>query len=278
MAEPITHQYVDVQDEAPDLAVQLQSTREGVTIVLLNRPKRGNAIGPAEVAALTEAFVTLQGAEGVRVVFLRGARGCFSIGSDPAQMREMLDMPEEDARLHSLQVGQMLHALHAIPALTVALVDGPAVGIGAGLIAACDTGAATHASLFAFAGARLGLSPGALTPFVVEAVGVRQARRLFAWGHSFDAAEAHRIGLVDELVEDAAALDAVQDRLANEALASAPSAVEAAKRLVAHVAGRPLERSVLEDSARRYAQQSSTDDAREGVAAFLEERKPGWFT
>ncbi len=278
MVEPITHQYVDVQDEAPDPAVQLQSTREGVTVVLLNRPKRGNAIGAAEVAALTEAFVTLQGAEGVRVVFLRGAGGCFSIGRDPAQMREMLDMPEEDARLHTLQVGQMLHALHAIPALTVALVDGPAVGVGAGLVAACDTGAATRASLFAFADARLGLSPGALTPFLVEAVGARQARRLFAWGHSFDAAEAHRIGLVDELVEDAAALDAVQDRLATEALASAPSAVEAAKRLVAHVAGRPLERSVLEDAARRYAQQSSTDDAREGVTAFLEERHPRWFT
>jgi methylglutaconyl-CoA hydratase len=278
MVEPITTKYVDVQDEAPDPAVQLQSTREGVTVVLLNRPKRGNAIGGAEVAALTEAFVTLQGAEGVRVVFLRGARGCFSIGSDPAQMREMLDMPEEDARLHSLQLGQMLQALHAIPALTVALVDGPAVGIGAGLVAACDMGAATRASLFAFAGARLGLSPGALTPFLVEAVGARQARRLFAWGHSFEAAEAHRIGLVDELVEDAAGLDAVQDRLASEALASAPSAVEAAKRLVAHVAGRPLERSVLEDTARRYAQQSATDDARVGVAAFLEERKPNWFT
>ena len=182
MVEPITTQYVDVQDEVPDPAVQLQSTREGVTVVLLNRPKRGNAIGSAEVAALTEAFVTLQGAEGVRVVFLRGAAGCFSIGSDPAQMREMLDMPEEDARLHALQLGQMLHALHAIPALTVALVDGPAVGIGAGLVAACDTGAATRAALFAFADARLGLSPGALTPFVVEALGARQARRLFAWG------------------------------------------------------------------------------------------------
>ena len=278
MVEPITNQYVDVQDEAPDPAVQLQSTREGVVVVLLNRPKRGNAIGSAEVAALTEAFVALQGAEGVRVVFVRGAAGCFSIGADPGQMREMLDMPEEDARLHALQLGQMLQALHAIPVLTVALVDGPAVGIGAGLVAACDTGVATRASVFAFADARLGLSSGALTPFVVESVGARQARRLFAWGHSFEAAEAHRIGLVDELVEDVAGLDAVQDRLATETLAGAPSAVEAAKRLVAHVAGRPLERSVLEDAARRYAQQSATDDAREGVAAFLEERRPRWFT
>ncbi len=274
--EPITTRYVDVQDETPDPAVQLQATRDGVAVVLLARPRRGNAIGAAEVAALTEAFSTLQGAQGVRVVFLRGAGGCFSIGSDPELMREMLDMPEEDARLHSLQVGQMLQALRAIPALTVALVEGPAVGVGAGLVAACDSAVATRASLFAFAGARLGLSPGALAPFVVEAVGARTARRLFASGHSFDAAEALRIGLVDEVVEDVSALDAAQDRLAIDLLASAPSAVEAAKRLVDHVAHHPLDRSVLEDAARRHARQTVTPEAREGLQAFLDERRPSW--
>ena len=278
MVEPITHKFVDVGDEVPDPAVQLQATREGVAVLLLNRPKRGNAIGSPEVAALMEAFQTLQGAEGVRVVFLRGAGGCFSIGSDPGLMREMLDMPEEDARLHAIQVGQMLQALRAIPALTVALVDGPAVGVGAGLVAACDTAVATRGSVFALAGARFGLSPGALTPFVVEAVGVREARRLFAWGHSFDAAEAFRIGLLDELADDVSALDRVQDRLATEVLASAPSAVDAAKRLVAHVASRPLDRSLIEDAARRYAQQAVSTEAQEGLRAFLDDRKPAWNT
>ena len=276
MVEPITSKYVDVQDEVPDPAVQLQATRDGVAVVLLARPRRGNAIGAAEVAALTEAFTTLQGAEGVRVVFLRGAGGCFSIGSDPDLMREMLDMPEEDARLHSLQVGQMLQALRAVPALTVALVEGPAVGVGAGLVAACDSAIATRGALFAFAGARLGLSPGALAPFLVEAVGARTARRLFASGHSFDAAEALRIGLVDEVVDDVAGLDAVQDRMAADMLASAPSAVEAAKRLVDHVAHHALDRSVIEDAARRHARQSVTPEAREGLQAFLDERRPNW--
>jgi methylglutaconyl-CoA hydratase len=276
MVEPITHKYVDVQDEVPDPAVQLSTTADGVAVVLLDRPRRGNAIGSAEIAALTEAFQTLQGAEGVRIVILRGAGGAFCIGSDPGLLREMLDMPEEDARLHSLQVGHMLQALHDIPALTVALIDGPAIGVGAGLVAACDTAVATGRSVFALAGARFGLSPGSLTPFVVEAVGPRAARRLFAWSHSFDAAEAQRVGLVDELVEDEAALNAAQDRLASEAMAAAPTAVEAAKRLVAHVAGRPIERSVLEDVARRYAQQSVSPDAREGVGAFLEDRSPEW--
>ncbi len=276
MVEPITTKYVDVQDEIPDPAIQLQATREGVAVVLLNRPGRGNALGGREIAALTEAFVTLQGAEGVRIVFLRGAGGAFSLGSDPDQMRETLSFLEEDNRLRSLDVAHMLQALRAIPALTVALVDGPAVGIGAGLVAACDTAVATRSSIFALAGVRLGLSPGSLAPFVVEAVGARAARRLFASGHSFDAAEAYRVGLVDELADDASALDAAQDRLAHDVLASAPSAVEAAKRLVDHVAGRPLERAVMEDAARRFAQQSVTSDAREGLEAFLAERRPSW--
>ena len=274
--EPITGKYVDVQDEAPDPAVQLQASREGMAVVLLARPRRGNAIGAAEIAALTEAFTTLQGAEGVRVVFLRGAGGCFSIGADPDLMREMLDMPEEDARLHALQVGQMLQALRAVPALTLALVEGPAVGVGAGLVAACDGAVAARSALFAFADARLGLSPGVLAPFLVEAVGARTARRLFASGHSFDAAEALRIGLVDEVVEDAAGLDAAQDRLAGDMLASAPSAVEAAKRLVDHVAHHGLDRSILEDGARRQSRQSVTPEAREGLQAFLDERRPNW--
>ena len=276
MVEPITPKYVDVQDETPDPAVQLQATQGGVAVVLLNRPRRGNAIGAPEVQALAEAFDTLQGAEGVRVVFVRGARGCFSIGSDPDLMREMLEMPEEDARSHALQVGQMLQALRAIPALTVALVDGPAVGLGAGLVAACDMGVCTRGSTFALAGARLGLSPGALAPFVVEAVGARTARRLFAHGHGFDGVEALRIGLVDELVEDEQALDAAQDRLATDVMASAPGAMEAAKRLVDHVAHHGLDRSVLEDAARRYAQQTVSPEAREGLTAFLEERRPSW--
>ena len=276
MVEPITTKYVDVQDESPDPAVQLQATRDGLAIVLLNRPKRGNAIGSPEVAALTEAFETLQGAEGVRVVFLRGARGCFSIGSDTELMAEMLEMPEDDARLHSLQVGQMLQALRAIPALTVALVDGPAIAVGAGLVAACDMGVATRGSMFALPGVRLGLSPGSLAPFVVEAVGARNARRLFASGHSFDTAEALRIGLVDEVVEDSAALDAAQDRLATDLMAGASTAVEAAKRLIDHVAHHGLDRSVLEDAARRYAQQSVSPEAREGLKAFLAESRPSW--
>jgi methylglutaconyl-CoA hydratase len=276
MPEPITSKFVDVQDEAVDRGVQLQATREGLAVVLLNRPERGNALGTREIAALTEAFVTLQGAEGVRLVVLRGAGGNFSIGGDPAWMRETLEMPEEDNRLFAVDLGRMLEALRAVPAFTLALVEGAAVGAGAGLITACDMAAATSDALFAFPEVRLGLTPGALAPFVVEAVGARAARRLFASGHSFDAAEALRVGLIDEVCADADALNALQDRLADELTAPAPGAMDATKRLVAHVAAHPLDRSVLEDAARRFARQAASAEAKEGLTAFLGARKADW--
>jgi methylglutaconyl-CoA hydratase len=276
MPEPITSKFVDVQDEVVDRGVQLQATREGMAVVLLSRPERGNALGMREIAALTEAFTTLQGAEGVRLVVVRGAGGNFSIGGDPAWMRETLEMPEEDNRLFAVDLGQMLQALRAVPAFTVALVEGAAVGAGAGLVAACDMAVATRDALFAFPDVRLGLIPGALAPFVVEAVGARTARRLFASGHSFDAAEALRIGLIDEICADASGLNAVLDRLADDLTASAPGAMDAAKRLVSHVAAHPLERSVLEDAARRFARQASSAEAQEGLQAFLSARKPSW--
>jgi methylglutaconyl-CoA hydratase len=276
MSEPITHKFVDVQDEEPDPGIQLEATRDGVAVVLLNRPARGNALGRTEIAALTEAFVTLQGAEGVRIVFLRGAEGTFSVGGDPEWMRATIDATEEDNRLYTLDLGHMLQALHAIPALTVALVEGRTEGIGAGLVAACDMAVATQDARFALPEVRQGLSPGALAPFVVEAVGPRVARRLFATGWSIDAAEALRIGLVDQVVADAAALGAAMDLFATEIMASAPMAMEEAKRLVARAATEPLERPLLEEAARRFARQAAGPEAREGLNAVLTGGRPVW--
>ncbi|WP_158916739.1 enoyl-CoA hydratase-related protein [Caulobacter sp. S45] len=276
MSEPITHPYVDVQDELPDPGVQLEATRDGVAVVMLNRPQRGNALGRTDIAALTEAFTTLQGAEGVRIVFLRGAGDTFSMGADPGEMRATLDTVEEDIRLYALDVAHMLQALRAIPALTVALVDGSATSLGAALVAACDMAAATERAVFAFPDVRMGLSPGPLVPFVVEAVGARAARRLFASGASIDAVEALRIGLIDRLVPDARGLEGVLDGLATDIMASAPVAMDEAKRLVAHVVGQPIERPLIEETARRFARHAVGPEAHEGLNALMSGARPVW--
>jgi methylglutaconyl-CoA hydratase len=173
-------------------------------------------------------------------------------------------------------MAHMFKALHDIPALTVALVEGSALGVGAGLVAACDMAIATGDAQFAYPEVRLGLSAAVVSPYVIEAVGVRAARRLFATGATFDAAEALRLGLIAEVVADGDALNAVQDRLASDILACAPGALAEAKRLVRDQAGREIDRSLIEESARRHARACVSPEGQEGLDAVLNGRKPNW--
>jgi methylglutaconyl-CoA hydratase len=125
---------------------------------------------------------------------------------------------------------------------------------------------------------KLGLTPATISPYVVRAIGPRNARRLFAHGGAFDATEAHRIGLVDQVVDDAPALEETAARLAAEMLATAPGAVADAKRLVDDVFGREIDHGLMVDTARRIAERRASAEGREGVAAFFARRKPEWAT
>jgi methylglutaconyl-CoA hydratase len=165
-----------------------------------------------------------------------------------------------------------------LPQLTVALVEGAAFGGGAGLAAICDLAIASRDAKFSFSEVRLGLIPAVISPYVVAAIGVRQARALFATGQVFDAAFAEKIGLVSEVVADAAALTAAHDRIAREVLACAPGAMADAKRLAAEVAFRDIDHELLELTARRIAATRVGEEGQEGVRAFLERRKPAWAT
>ena len=272
----IASKYVDVQDELPTRSVLLEATVDGVAVVLLNRPEKRNAFDAQTIAALTEAFETLAGAEGVRIVFLRGAGGAFSAGADLDWMREAAEWDEARNRDDAYELARMLKALADLPQLTVALVDGPAFGGGAGLVAACDLAVATETARFAFSEVRLGLTPATISPYVVAAVGARNAKVLFATGRIFGAHDALRFGLVQEIVPDLDTLTIVQEALAEGMAACAPGAVADAKRLVDDVAGRPIDHDLMHETARRIAARRVSPEGREGVAAFLAKRKPSW--
>jgi methylglutaconyl-CoA hydratase len=264
---------------APDAEtskVVVEATPDGAVTVLINRAARRNAFDAETIGALHEAFETLQSQDGVRVVFVRGAGGTFSAGADLDWMRDAADWDEADNRDDALGLARMLKALHDIPCLTVALVEGAAMGGGVGLIAACDTAVAAKDARFAFSEVRLGLTPATISPYVVEAIGARNARALFAMGLPFDAADALNIGLVHRLVADGAGLDRARDWIAGEVRNTAPGAVSAAKELVRYVEGRAIDHKLLEETAERIAARRVSDEGREGVRAFLERRKPGW--
>lgn len=277
MTNPIADPLVEVPDTSPtsDL-VRIEATIEGAATVVMNRPARKNAFDPDLISALSDAFETLHGAEGVRVVFLKGAGGTFSAGADLGWMREAAELTEGDNREDAMAMAVMFKRLRDLPALTVALVEGAAFGGGAGLAAACDLAIATRDTRFSFSEVRLGLIPAVISPYVVDAIGPRSARALFATGRVFDAAYAERVGLVSELVADAAGLTAAHDRIAAEVMACAPGALVDAKRLVDDVFGREIDHDLMDLTARRIAAARVGEEGQEGVRAFLDKRKASW--
>jgi methylglutaconyl-CoA hydratase len=291
MADPTPHDLVppdqtsdlttDPLVELPDVSptselVHIDATLSGAVTVTMNRPGRKNAFDADLISALAEAFEDLQGAEGVRVVFLRGAGGTFSAGADLDWMRSAVDASESANREDALALAKMLKALWDLPPLTVALVEGAAFGGGVGLAAACDMAIATQAARFSFSEVKLGLTPATISPYVVAAIGPRRARALFATGRVFDADEALRFGLVDEVVADAGALRAAQGRIAREMIACAPGAIAAAKLLASDVYARDIDEALMRETAKRIAAARVGEEGQEGVRAFLERRTPAW--
>ncbi len=277
MSNPIADPLVELPDTSLTTElVRIEATLEGAVTVWLNRPARKNAFDADLISAMDEAFETLRGAEGVRVVFLRGTGGTFSAGADLDWMRAAVERTEGDNREDAFAMAQMLKRLWDLPMLTVALVEGAAFGGGAGLAAVCDLAVAVSDARFSFSEVKLGLIPATISPYVVAAIGPRAARGLFSTGQVFDADHALRTGLIGEVVADAAALQAAHDRIAREIMDCAPDAVAASKRLVADVYGREIDHGLMEETARRIAQARVSEAGQEGVRAFLARRKPSW--
>jgi methylglutaconyl-CoA hydratase len=273
----IAHPFVaDPAPDANDSLVRIDSTPEGIVFITINRPEKKNAFDAATIAALHEAFETLHGADHVRLVFLRGAGGTFCAGADLGWMRDAADWSEGDNRDDAMGLAKMLKSLHDVPALTVALVEGAAMGGGAGLVAACDMAVAVKGAKFAFSEVKLGLIPATIAPYVIEAVGARTARRLFATAEAFDADAAAAFGLVDRVLDSADGIDSVVSELSAAMKACAPGAVGDAKRLVHEVAGQKVDRGLMEETARSIARARVSEEGQEGVRAFLDKRKPRW--
>jgi methylglutaconyl-CoA hydratase len=259
-----------------DESVLLDVSPEGVGVITLNRPDKRNAFDESVIAGLADAFETLKGADHVRVVMLRGAGDHFSAGADLDWMKRQGERDRADNEADAYDLAKMLKALHDLPQLTIALVQGAAMGGGAGLVAACDVGVALQSASFRFSEVRLGLTPATISPYVIEAIGARLAKALFITAETFDGEFARRIGLVQYAMETPQQLDGTAEYLCRLALQNAPGAVADAKKLVRDVAGHKLDDHLMRDTARRIAARRASDEGKEGLAAFLERRKASW--
>ena len=248
----------------------------GVASIILNRPDVHNAFDDVLIARLSEALEELSGNGDVGVVKVVGRGKSFSAGADLNWMRRMAGHSEEENLQDAGKVASMFHKLANFPRPTLAVVHGNAFGGGVGLIACCDIAVASADARFSLSEVKLGLIPATISPFVIDAIGARQARRLFLTAERFDANAALGFGLIHE-VSHGNGLDDAIDAFISQLLENGPQAMAASKALVSAVANRPIDDSVLADVAGRIARQRAGKEGREGVAAFLDKRPPAWI-
>ncbi len=247
----------------------------GIATIRMNRPEKHNAFDDVLIAELTDAFRQVADSEAARVVVLESTGPSFSAGADLGWMKRMAGQGRAENARDAQALADLMRTIDRCPKPVLGLVQGPAFGGGVGLAACCDIVIASEAASFSLSEVRLGLIPSVISPYVAAAIGARACRRYFLTAERFDAATAQRLGLVQEVVPPAE-LNAARDRMIEHLLKGGPLALRAAKDLIAHVSGVPIDAALIEDTSRRIAEVRASDEGKEGVAAFLEKRKPNW--
>jgi methylglutaconyl-CoA hydratase len=231
--------------------------------ITLARPETRNAFDATVISELAEAFVDVGKA---RAVVLAGDGPSFCAGADIEWMRESVTLTRDENIADAMALRRMLEAIDLCPAPVIALVQGHALGGGAGLVATADIAVAHETAVFGFSEVKLGITPAVISPFALRKIGESAARRYFVTGERFDAATALRIGLVHEVDAD---LEAALAKLLSELRTAAPRAARHAKRLV-------LDRPDGPETARRIAERRTSEEGQAGLTAFVERRQPPW--
>lgn len=256
-----------------DKPIETTVSDTGVLSIRLNAPKARNVLDEAMLAALFSALEESRNNSDIRVVVFYGCSWVFSTGADLKMMRDV------DAQHAKNDVGALLanvfYSLWSYPKPTLAVIEGPAMGGGAGLVAACDIAIASTKASFGFPEARIGLIPAVISPYVINAIGKRKANQLFLCGTPCSAQEALRIGLVHSVVE-ADKIDEASQAMLNDLLACGPDAQASVKQLVRTVA----DEAISIDQSKRLSKEIDSirthAEAREGIDAFLNKQKPNW--
>ena len=249
----------------------------GVGIVWMNRPEVRNAFNEAMIAELTAAFRSLDADRAVRAVVLAGHGPAFCAGADLNWMKKMAGYSFAKNHEDALGLANMLHVIDTLSKPTVARVHGAAFAGGMGLVAACDIAVAAQGAEFCVSEVKLGLVPATISPYVIAAMGARAARRYFLTAERFTAAEAYRIGLVQELVL-AEELDNTINRILGDLVVAGPVALAECKALIRDVTGEPINEALIAGTAKRIAKARASPEGREGIRSFLEKRSPSWVT
>ncbi len=249
----------------------------GIATVMLNRPDKHNALDPEIFEGLRDAFAQLEEEKSVRAVVLTGAGKSFCAGADLAHMQRMSESSEADNFSDAMIVSRCMRGIDEFSKPVIARINGNVFGGGIGLIACTDIAIATSTAKYCLSEVRIGLAAAVISPYVVAAIGQRQARRLMVTAKTFDAAEACQIGLIHQHVDDQE-LDKAVDQQIDLILQGSTQGQQASKRLLREVSGvTPEDRDLIAArTAKTLSRLRKSEEGREGIQAFLQKRKPNW--
>ena len=256
--------------------ITCSTDKRAVTTVTLNRPDKHNAFNEDFIAELSNVLDEIHADRDCKLMVLRSTGRNFSAGADLDWMKRMAGYTREENVRDANALAELLHKLNFLPVPTIARVQGAAMGGGCGLVACCDIALAADKAVFAFSEVKLGLIPATISPYVIRAIGEKQARRYFQTAERFGAVQARELGLVSEVMEESGLDDAVEKTI-DLILSNSSEAVKAAKQLVFDVAGKPVTRELLQQTSESIADIRASEEGKEGLSAFLEKRKPAWL-
>lgn len=260
-------------------SINIEIDINGVLTLSLNRPEVHNAFDANMIEELTSALIKADESKEVRLVVITGMGASFSAGADLNWMRSLVDATQEENERDALQLARLMRTLNYLSKPTIARINGNAFGGGLGLIAACDITIATDQANFGLTEAHLGLAPAVISPYVIRNIGERNARRYFLSAERFNSQQAKDIGLIQQVVA-ADELDNAVNQVIKLVLKGGPEAVVTCKELIFAIVGHNQETQLKIDdyTAKVIAGLRIMDEGQEGLAAFLEKRKPEWVS
>lgn len=258
------------------MTILFEKSDDGVARITLNRPQVHNAFNAEMIAGLTDAFADLSACENTNTLIISGAGKSFSAGADLELMKQAAEYSYDENFQDAMKLSAMFDALYRLKQLTITCVQGANMGGAIGLISCSDIVIADKSSKFSLSEVKLGLIPATISPFVINAIGPRQAKRYFQTAELFNAEKALEIGLVHEISASDEDRQAIVDSLLSAAGKNAPNAMKAAKSLVLDYHSADITDELRKDSAHRIAKARASAEAATGLSAFFEKRKPDW--
>ena len=259
----------------PNKNVLFEVDKQGVATVTLNNPDKHNAFDDEIIKQLTTIFHDISKREDISIMVLASNGKSFSAGADLGWMKRMASYSYEDNLKDANALAQMLKALNFLPQTTIAKIQGAAFGGAVGLASCCDIVIASTKASFCLSEVKLGLIPATISPYVVDAIGLKASRRYFQTAERFFSDKAQQLGLVDEVVEPNALVNEVNNMI-KILLTNGHQARQQAKKLSQDVAFKIIDNALLADTSERIAAIRVSEEGQEGLSAFFEKRSPNW--